>query len=271
MSRPDEEFLTIESLAAGGRGVARHQGVVWFVTGALPGDRVLARVVRRRERYVEARALERLEAAPERRAVPCAIQERCGGCPWMPLPLELQRRHKERMLRDALTRIARLEAPPIAPILGAGEEFGYRDRIEVQVEAGQIGYRGPDGLVDVPRCELFDRDAEPILAALRDALPRRSKGRLLLRRSREGELLLAWDEGLVPRDRERRLARDLVAAIPRLVQVVRWRRPSGDSRDEIYRIPVQIWVIRGRLGGAVGPRLRFYHDLEKLPGANLHR
>src|SRR5688500_19943816 len=62
----DELELVVESLAHGGRGVARAGGYVLFVHGAIPGDRVRARVVKRKRSYGEARVAELLEPAPDR-------------------------------------------------------------------------------------------------------------------------------------------------------------------------------------------------------------
>lgn len=107
MSAPDgtAEILEIEALAAGGRGVARSGGRVWFVEGALPGDRVRPEILRDRGRFVEAGVAELLCPAPGRRTPICPLQDRCGGCPWMPLPEEEQRRWKRRLLIDALERV----------------------------------------------------------------------------------------------------------------------------------------------------------------------
>ena len=61
--------LQVEALAAGGRGVARSEGLVWFVAGGLPGDIVLAEPVRRRASFVEATVAEIVEPSPERRSI----------------------------------------------------------------------------------------------------------------------------------------------------------------------------------------------------------
>ena len=69
--------LEIDSLAQGGRGVARSNGYVVFVSGALPGDRVRARLTRAKRHYGEAKAVELLRPSAER------IADRClhGGEP----------------------------------------------------------------------------------------------------------------------------------------------------------------------------------------------
>src|SRR5918997_5891525 len=87
----DELELTIESLAHGGAGVARADGFVVFVRGAVPGDRVRARVSKSKRSFAEADAIELLEPSPDR-VEPVAPHP---GAPWQVLPYELQLREKE--------------------------------------------------------------------------------------------------------------------------------------------------------------------------------
>lgn len=236
--------LQIESLAAGGRGVARHEGKVWFVRGGLPGDRVRARVEREQARFVEAVAVERLADGPDRRPAPCAVQQRCGGCPWMPLPIDLQRAAKHRLVTDALARIGGLGTLAVEPVRGGELELAYRDRIELRArhdgDAWSVGYSGADGeIVDVATCPLQHADGDRVLRAFRDELDRgiRSRGgsRILIRRSAGGELLLGWESGFLPPGDERILAETLLERVDGLVGVVRIDRPGkgrGGTRVE---------------------------------------
>ena len=79
--------IETEIVAIGGRGdgLAEVAGARYYVPFTVPGDRVLANVVRQHERFVDG-SLERLvEPSPDRRQPPCPLQSRCGGCPWMVL------------------------------------------------------------------------------------------------------------------------------------------------------------------------------------------
>src|SRR4051795_6416081 len=93
----DELELTIESLAHGGAGVARLDGYVLFVQGAVPGDRVRAALTKTKRDYGEARPLEVLEPGPDR------IEPRAPhpGAAWQVLRYEAQLREKEAQGRDA--------------------------------------------------------------------------------------------------------------------------------------------------------------------------
>src|SRR3954470_7112250 len=113
--RGDELELSVDSLAHGGAGVARLDGYVVFVQGAVPGDRVRAVVGKSKRDYAEARAVELLEPSADR------VEPRAPhpGAPWQVLPYERQLAEKERQVRDALERIGRFEAAARARI-GAG-------------------------------------------------------------------------------------------------------------------------------------------------------
>src|SRR4051794_29602114 len=162
----DELELRVESLAHGGAGVARLEGYVVFVLGAVPGDRVRARVHKSKRGYAEARAVDLLEPSPER------IEPRAPhpGAPWQVLPYERQLAEKEQQVRDALTRIGGFEDPPVEAIVPAVEEWRYRNKLEYSFgedEAGELvlGFHHPG------RWDLVDDVASDILASERiDAL-----------------------------------------------------------------------------------------------------
>src|SRR4051812_9054970 len=96
--------LEIESLAYGGRGVAKHNGgYVVFVAGGLPGDRVRAEVTKPKRSFAEARVTELLQPSPERVADRCDHGgEPCPGAPWQGLEYERQLAEKQQQVEDAL-------------------------------------------------------------------------------------------------------------------------------------------------------------------------
>src|SRR5436305_5336508 len=97
-SRGDEIELTIDALAFGGAGVARTDGYVVFVTGAVPGDRVRAVIGKRKRAYAEARAVEILEPGVDR----IAPRADHPGAPWQVLAYERQLEVKQAQVQDAL-------------------------------------------------------------------------------------------------------------------------------------------------------------------------
>ena len=105
----DTVELDVTTLAYGGQGVARLDEFVVFVRGAVPGDRVLARVTKRRQSHAEARALEILSPSPRRVAPRCRHSQECGGCEWQTLAYEAQLEFKQQQVVDSLQRLAHLD------------------------------------------------------------------------------------------------------------------------------------------------------------------
>jgi 23S rRNA (uracil1939-C5)-methyltransferase len=134
-SRGDELELTIDSLAHGGNGVARRDGYVVFVAGAVPGDRVRAVVGKAKRAYAEARTLEVLEPSPDR--VPPRADH--PGAPWQVLPYERQLEVKAEHVRDALERIGKLDGFELEPIVPAVEQWRYRNKLEFSFGTGPDG------------------------------------------------------------------------------------------------------------------------------------
>jgi 23S rRNA (uracil1939-C5)-methyltransferase len=134
-SRGDVLELTIDSLAHGGNGVARLEGYVVFVAGALPGDRVRAVVGKSKKAYAEARAIEIVQPAPDR--VPPFADH--PGAPWQELPYERQLAVKAEQVEDALRRIGRLDGFELEPIVPAVEQWRYRNKLEYSFGTGDDG------------------------------------------------------------------------------------------------------------------------------------
>jgi 23S rRNA (uracil1939-C5)-methyltransferase len=168
--RGDELELSVDALAHGGAGVARSDGYVVFVRGAVPGDRVRARITKSKRSFGEADALELIEPSPDR-VEPVAPHP---GAPWQVLPYERQLEEKERQVRDALTRLGGFDEPPVEPIVAAVEPLRYRNKVEYSFgedDDGELvlGFHRPG------RWDVIDHVEQDILAServdtLRDAV-----------------------------------------------------------------------------------------------------
>lgn len=122
----------IESLDQEGRGVARVEGKVTFVDGALPGESVEIRAWRRRRSFDLAGATRIVQASSQRVAPPCPHFERCGGCSLQHLDEPAQVAIKQRTLEDSLARLGGVRAEEILPPIH-GPAWGYRQRARFAV------------------------------------------------------------------------------------------------------------------------------------------
>jgi tRNA/tmRNA/rRNA uracil-C5-methylase (TrmA/RlmC/RlmD family) len=145
--------LDVEKAAAGGRMLARHEGQVVFVWGAIPGERVRARVERVGKGVVYADTIEVLASSSDRRQCgstpsgpgspgPGRVQPldwRCGGNVYAHIAYARQVALKGEIIRDAFGRIGRAplaETPDVVP----SPEEGYRMRARLHVRGGRIGF-----------------------------------------------------------------------------------------------------------------------------------
>jgi len=111
--------------------VARLDGYVVFVTGAVPGDRVRARVGRAKRAFAEATTVAVLQPSPNRIPESCVHGgEPCPGASWQVLPYEMQLAEKGRQCAEALARLGGLEGFELEEIVPAVEEWRYRNKLE---------------------------------------------------------------------------------------------------------------------------------------------
>lgn len=124
------ENVLIEDYAAEGKSLARVNGKVIFVEGAVPGDVVDVQLQKNKADWGEG-FVKKFHTYSDIRVKPfCTHFGVCGGCQWQMLPYEQQLVYKHKQVFDNLTRIAKIPLPVIPPILGAKETQGYRNKVE---------------------------------------------------------------------------------------------------------------------------------------------
>lgn len=123
--------LTIQTLAAGGWGVGRHEGKVIFVPLTAPGDVIRCAVTQDRERFAFGTLVALVSPSPARVTPPCEVFGRCGGCQWQHIGYEEQLAAKHRILSDALSRIGRIADAAVAPAVGSPQPYGWRAAVDL--------------------------------------------------------------------------------------------------------------------------------------------
>jgi len=178
MVKPGETIpVTIDKPAAGGRMLGRVDGQVFLVAGAIPGERVIARVDRVSRGVVFADTLDVDAPSPDRRQ-PFG-DPLCGGCVYSHIAYARQLEIKGQILADAFKRIGRLELP--APVRVAGSpEDGYRMRARLHVRGSRLGFfrESTHDVCDarmtrqllLPTCDALDRLGAAIRSAGLEAI-----------------------------------------------------------------------------------------------------
>jgi len=122
--------LEITGIAFGGKGLAKVDGFAVFVAQAIPGDRVLVRITRKKKQYAEARVLEILKESKDRIDAPCPYSGTCGGCSWQFLKYEKQLEYKRQHVAESIEHIGLIKGVPVHPTLPSPLSFGYRNKME---------------------------------------------------------------------------------------------------------------------------------------------
>lgn len=153
----DKIEVTVEKLSFGGSGVARHNSLVVFVPFSAPGDHIQVQITEIKKNFVEAKILKILAPGSSRRKPPCPVAGTCGGCDWQHVEYAEQLNQKHLFLKDYFSRFAKLKSVEI-PKPAATDEFAYRNRIQLKVQDGKIGFfsRGSHELVEVDECLIAD-------------------------------------------------------------------------------------------------------------------
>ena len=113
-----------------GHGTMDKGGMVIFVPNCVPGDIVDLQVTKKKHSFMEAKVLRIVQPSVVRCAARCKHFGVCGGCKWQILPYEEQLKYKQQQIVDNLTRIGKVELPPIRPILGSKHVYEYRNKLE---------------------------------------------------------------------------------------------------------------------------------------------
>ncbi len=122
--------LTIDSSGFEGTSIARYEGIVVFVEGAVAGDVVRARIFRTKKKHLEAKVVEVLQPSPNRTTPRCKYFGTCGGCSWQHVQYESQLAFKQQHVVDALERIGGFKGVQVLPIIPSKEIYFYRNKLE---------------------------------------------------------------------------------------------------------------------------------------------
>ena len=122
--------LEVTDLAFGGKGIAKFEGFTVFVEQAVPGDRVMARIFKKKKNYAESRIVSLLSPSADRIEAPCAYSGFCGGCKWQFFKYDKQLEYKQRHVKESFKHIGGLEGVKVYPTKASERIFEYRNKME---------------------------------------------------------------------------------------------------------------------------------------------
>lgn len=183
------ENAPIVDISSEGKAVAKADGMVIFVDGAVPGDVADVMITRKKNNYAEGHVTA-IKKESEHRVNPlCEHFGHCGGCKWQNMSYETQLTFKQKTVADALTRIGHLDISTLKPILGNKENYFYRNKLEFsfsdkkwltndEIKSGEnvdnrngLGFHIPrmfDKILDIKNCYLQPEPSNSIRNEIRD-------------------------------------------------------------------------------------------------------
>ena len=138
---PEYLRLALEDLGPTGETVAHLDGEAIHVFGGIPGEEVVARVVRRLKDRVLAQVEQVISPSPHRIEPPCPYYGTCTGCQWQHIDYSYQLELKQQAVQKELERIPSLEGDAVGPTLPSPQEFHYRNHARFTVgRDGALGF-----------------------------------------------------------------------------------------------------------------------------------
>jgi 23S rRNA (uracil1939-C5)-methyltransferase len=190
------ENVVVTDYAAEGKALAKLDGKVIFISGAVPGDIADVLITKSKKDWAEGRAVKIRTYSRERTEPFCGHFGVCGGCKWQMLPYEKQLQYKQQEATQNLHRISKADLPEILPIIGADDTVHYRNKLEftfsnkrylLPEEIGEtatkesleesrsyepaLGFHVPrifDKVLDIKECFLMDQVNNMIRNTIRD-------------------------------------------------------------------------------------------------------
>ena len=171
------ENIIVTDYAAEGKALAKIDGKVIFISGAVPGDVVDVFLTKNKKDWAEARVIEIKTPSTERQVPFCKHFGLCGGCKWQMLPYAKQLQYKQQEVEQNLKRIGKVDLPELMPIVGADDDKHYRNKLEftfsnkryllpeemateeTTLQSNALGFHVPrlfDKIIDIQECFLMD-------------------------------------------------------------------------------------------------------------------
>lgn len=269
------ENIPVTGYAAEGRALARLDGKVIFISGAVPGDVADILLTKNKKDWAEGRAIQIRKFSAERVEPFCMHFGTCGGCKWQMLPYQKQLEYKQQEVEQNLRRIGKTELPGILPIVGGDDSIHYRNKLEFtfsnkryllpgEMESGALiqenalGFHVPrifDKVIDIETCYLMDDVNNRIRNTIRSfALEhhfsfydiRQHTGwlrNIIIRLCTTGELMVNICLNYDAEEDRKKLFDHLLKQVPEITTLLYTINPKWN--DSIYDLTPQVYSGKG--------------------------
>ena len=172
--------LEISDLNSRGDGVGRYQGRAIFVPNTASGDRIEAKIVQSKAKFVRGKMDRLLTPSAQRIRPSCIVADKCGGCQWQHIAPAHQREAKRQQVISAFQRLGGFTDLEVQPVLYGDESLHYRNKSTYPLgrsSTGQVqaGYyrQGSHKLINLNQCPVQDRRLNPLLDEVKQDIQER--------------------------------------------------------------------------------------------------
>ncbi len=290
------ENIPITGYAAEGKALAKIEGKVIFVEGAVPGDIADVLLTKNKKDWAAGKATKINTYSNERVSPFCIHFGICGGCKWQMLPYEKQLQYKEQEVKDVVKRIGKLDNVMVLPIIGSEKTTGYRNKLEFTFSnkkfltadelknlgenewpGGAVGYHVPklyDKIIDIRECWLMDDINNAIRNTLREFAERNEysyydikehKGflrNIVIRHCTTGELMVNLVFGNDDKKEIEKIARYLLEKVPAITTLVytinqKWNDSINDLEPKVFHGKGYVIEHLGKFNFKISPKSFF--------------
>ncbi|GAA0725395.1 23S rRNA (uracil(1939)-C(5))-methyltransferase RlmD [Clostridium malenominatum] len=166
MRKGKEYELIVKDTEFPSTGISEYEGLKVYVKGALPGQKVLARISKKRKDYAEGKLIKVMEDVPYKTQAKCPIFGECGGCAHQDVPYDMQLKLKEEQVLK-LFEEGDIKGFEYLGIEGSPEEFEYRNKMEFsfgdmekggELTLGMHAKGKSFGIITADCCQIVDED-----------------------------------------------------------------------------------------------------------------
>lgn len=226
--------LTIEGLSHEGRGIARHEGKTIFVSGALSGETVEARITKHHKRFAEAECTQVIQASPFRSEPVCPHYGVCGGCDLQHLEHAQQIEEKQAIVLDQLQRLGKVQPEQIeSPLRSQPENYRRAARLginQLQRDGSVvIGFRrrGSNKLTSIDHCPVLNEKLNQVISLLNEGLQDVEN----VRNITHAEVVMGDDEGALTLRTKKRLPDELISTLTAAVEDIQLKLYLDDGKQ----------------------------------------
>ncbi len=172
LQKNDLVELTVDNLGYDGEGIARYDGKTIFIKGALPSERVRAKIIAVRPKFNIAILEKILSPSPERVAPVCPIFGKCGGCDIQHLNYSAQLKFKQKTVQETLKKVGGIDFP-VGETVASEQTLRYRNKISLPVRRTKNGVevglfaKGSHRIVQTDDCLLQAGNTDALILSLR--------------------------------------------------------------------------------------------------------